>query len=73
MSKVESKAKVETKPDIRYAPGPEFGKNRKTPQLSKCPKCKKERYVSEPGMEGTKHCPDCGYWEGLKEWAEKNK
>lgn len=57
MSKEESKPKVETK--------------RKTPQLSKCPKCGKERYVTEPGMAGTKHCPDCGHWTGLKEWSAK--
>jgi len=22
-------------------------------------------------MSGTKHCPDCGYWTGLKEWSAK--
>ena len=69
MSKVEPKAKLK----VKYAPGPEFGKNRKKPELSICPKCKGKRYVTEPGVPGTKHCPDCGHWEGLEEWSKKHE
>jgi len=70
VSKVESKSKDETEPKIRTAPGPEFNRMLKKPTFSQCPKCKRKRFVEEPGMEGTKHCPDCGHYEGLKEWAE---
>jgi len=73
VSKVESKAKSESKPKPRHAPGPEFGKMLKRPELSTCPKCEKKRYVTEPGMKGTKHCPDCGHWEGLEEWTKKHE
>ena len=67
MSKVEPKAK----PEVRYAPGPEFNKMLKHPTYSKCKKCGKNRVVEEPGMKGTTHCPDCGTWTGLKEWTAK--
>ena len=67
--------KTDTKPkeEARHAPGPGFNKMLKKPKLSECPKCKKGRLVTEPGMDGTKHCPDCGHWSGLKEWTKKHE
>ena len=60
MSKVEAKAK-EPEPEPPQA------------KTGICPKCNSKRYVEEHGMKGTKHCPDCGHWAGLKEWAEANQ
>jgi len=62
-----------SKDEVRYAVGPGWNKMKKTSKLSTCPKCGKDRFVTEPGMEGTKHCPDCGYWRGLKEWTIKKE
>ncbi len=69
MSK-ESKTKQESKPVTKPDTTPKLLPRATT---SSCPKCHWKNYVEEHGMPGTKHCPDCGHWEGLKEWAEAHK